>query len=122
MGVLCHAQMRGRQAARADFRVLIAAAAYRFPKPRIQVCLEFSTKEDSRVSAPHPATHHVHALSHYGYRCAGAPIATGRTGEPDAPCERSGKIIVQDSQTLSRAKAPRLAFWMLWIPATVRLW
>jgi hypothetical protein len=28
MGVLCHAQMRGRQAAHADFRVLIAAAAY----------------------------------------------------------------------------------------------
>jgi hypothetical protein len=31
-------------------------------------------------------------------------------------------MMVQESQTLSRAMAPRLAFWMLWIPACVRLW
>ena len=30
--------------------------------------------------------------------------------------------MVQDSHTLSRASAPRLAFWMLWMPACVRLW
>ena len=50
------------------------------------------------------------------------PIATGRTGEPEPPWVRSGRIIVQDTQTLSRASAPRLAFWMLWMPATVKLW
>ena len=42
----------------------------------------------------------------------GTPIATGRTGEPEPPCERSGKIIVQDTHTLSFASAPRLAFWI----------
>lgn len=47
-------------------------------------------------------------LSHYG-----APIAIGRTGEPDAPCERSGRIIAQDVQTLSAAISFSLAFWML---------
>ena len=31
----------------------------------------------------------------------GAPIATGRTGEPDPPSIRSGKIIAQNSQTPS---------------------
>src|SRR4029077_6854646 len=40
----------------------------------------------------------------------GAPIDTGRTGEPDAPCARSGKITVHDSQTLSLASSPRRAF------------
>ena len=37
------------------------------------------------------------------------------------PCVRSGRIMVHDSQTLSLASAPRLAFWMLWMPATARL-
>ena len=55
-------------------------------------------------------------------RGAAAPIATGRTGEPEAPCVRSGRMMVQDSQTLSPASAPRLAFWMLWMPACARLW
>src|SRR5262249_44226585 len=54
--------------------------------------------------------------------CVGAPIATGRTGEPAAPWVISGRIMVQDSQTLSRASAPRLAFWMLWMPAWLRVW
>ena len=54
-------------------------------------------------------------------RPPGAPIATGRTGEPAPPCERSGRIIVQESQTLSFASSPRFAFWMLWMPATARL-
>ena len=40
----------------------------------------------------------------------GAPIDTGRTGEPEAPCARSGKIMVHDSQTLSLASSPRRAF------------
>ena len=56
------------------------------------------------------------------YGCAGAPMATGRTGEPAAPCVINGRIMVQESHTLSRAIAPRLAFWMLWIPACVKLW
>ena len=34
-------------------------------------------------------------------RGAAAPIATGRTGDPEAPCVRSGRMMVQDSQTLS---------------------
>ena len=42
--------------------------------------------------------------------CAGAPIATGRTGEPEPPEARNGRIIVHDSQTLSFAIAARLAF------------
>jgi hypothetical protein len=33
--------------------------------------------------------------------CTGAPIATGRTGEPASPCARSGRIMVHDSHTLS---------------------
>jgi hypothetical protein len=52
-----------------------------------------------------------------GWRCGdivdhfdGAPIDTGRTGEPEAPCARSGKIMVHDSQTLSLASSPRRAF------------
>ena len=40
----------------------------------------------------------------------GAPIDTGRTGEPEAPWARSGKIMVHDSQTLSLASSPRRAF------------
>ena len=52
----------------------------------------------------------------------GAPIDTGRTGEPDAPCARSGRIMVHDSQTLSLASAPRLAFWIWWMPDCARLW
>src|SRR4029453_1013994 len=56
------------------------------------------------------------------FYCPGGPTATGRTGEPAAPCVRSGRMMVQESQTLSRAMAPRLAFWMLWMPACVRLW
>jgi hypothetical protein len=44
--------------------------------------------------------------------CEGAPIATGRTGEPASPCARSGKIMVHDSHTLSLASAPRFAFWI----------
>ena len=52
----------------------------------------------------------------------GAPIETGRTGEPDAPCARSGRIMVHDSQTLSLASSPRLAFWIWWMPDCDRLW
>ena len=37
----------------------------------------------------------------------GAPIDTGRTGEPEAPSARSGKIMVHDSHTLSLASSPR---------------
>jgi len=49
----------------------------------------------------------------HNYRGAAAPMATGRTGDPEAPSVRSGRMMVQDSQTLSLAIAPRLAFWML---------
>ena len=42
--------------------------------------------------------------------CAGAPIATGRTGEPASPCARNGRMMVHDNHTLSLASAPRLAF------------
>src|SRR5262245_24977783 len=51
----------------------------------------------------------------------GAPIDTGRTGEPEAPWARSGKIMVQDSQTLSLASSPRRAFWIWWMPECARL-
>jgi len=51
----------------------------------------------------------------------GAPIDTGRTGEPEAPCARSGNIMVHDSQTLSLASSPRRAFWIWWIPEWARL-
>src|SRR5262249_54832760 len=57
-----------------------------------------------------------------GHRYRGAPKATGRTGEPAAPWVRSGRIMVHEIQTLSRAISPRLAFWMLWMPATARFW
>ena len=40
----------------------------------------------------------------------GAPMATGRTGEPEPPFERSGRMIVHEVQTLSLAMAARLAF------------
>jgi hypothetical protein len=49
------------------------------------------------------------ATARYG---AGAPTATGRTGDPASPCARSGRIIVHDNHTLSLASAPRLAFWI----------
>jgi hypothetical protein len=32
---------------------------------------------------------------------AGTPIATGRTGEPEFPCARSGRMMVHESHTLS---------------------
>ena len=51
----------------------------------------------------------------------GAPIDTGRTGEPEAPWARSGKIMVHDSQTLSLASSPRRAFWIWWMPECARL-
>ena len=44
--------------------------------------------------------------------CPGTPIETGRTGEPEPPFDRSGRMMVQDSQTLSFASSPRLAFWI----------
>jgi len=50
----------------------------------------------------------------------GAPTATGRTGEPEWPRERNGRMIVHDVQTLSAASAARFAFWMLCIPDWVR--
>jgi tripartite-type tricarboxylate transporter receptor subunit TctC len=43
---------------------------------------------------------------------AGTPIAMGRTSEPAAPDTRSGRIIVQDVQTRSRASSSSLAFWI----------
>ena len=43
---------------------------------------------------------------------AGTPTATGRTGEPEFPCARSGRMMVHESHTLSWAIAPRLAFWI----------
>ena len=46
----------------------------------------------------------------------GAPMATGRTGEPDAPLDRNGRIIVQDVHTLSFTSFARLAFWIWRIP------
>ena len=51
----------------------------------------------------------------------GAPIDTGRTGEPEAPWARSGKIMVHDSQTLSLASSPRRAFWIWWMPECAKL-
>src|SRR5262249_40908791 len=72
-----------------------------------------SLLERALTSLPHPCVE---------FYCPGAPIATGRTGEPAAPCVPSGRMMLQESQTLSRAMAPRLAFWMLWMPACVRLW
>jgi len=64
--------------------------------------------------APRPVASGREANSHreeiHADHFDGAPIDTGRTGEPDAPCARSGKIMVQDSQTLSLASSPRRAF------------
>src|SRR5262249_40893058 len=42
--------------------------------------------------------------------CDGAPIDTGRTGDPAAPCARNGRIMVHETQTLSLASSPRRAF------------
>ena len=64
----------------------------------------------------------LEASSMANYRGPAGPTATGRTGDPEAPCVRSGRMMVQDSHTLSPAMAPRLAFWMLWMPACVRFW
>jgi len=33
------------------------------------------------------------------HRGAAAPMATGRTGDPEAPCVRNGRMMVQESQT-----------------------
>ena len=37
-------------------------------------------------------------------------MATGRTGEPEPPLDRNGRIIVQDVHTLSSTSFARLAF------------
>ena len=38
------------------------------------------------------------------------PIATGRTGEPEPPSERNGRIIVQDAHTLFAASSSSFMF------------
>ena len=65
------------------------------------------------VECLNPALHQLARPHGVGARyCAGAPIATGLTGEPEFPCARSGRMTVHDSHTLSFASAPRLAFWI----------
>ena len=42
-------------------------------------------------------------------------MATGRTGEPEWPLERKGKIIVHDVHTLSDAILLKFEFWIWWM-------
>ncbi len=46
------------------------------------------------------------ARDEFDERRYGAPIATGRTGDPEPPLERSGRIMVHEVHTSSRARAP----------------
>ena len=56
------------------------------------------------------------------YRGAAGPTATGRTGDPEAPCVPSGRMMVQDSHTLSLAMAAEVGVLDVVDARRVRFW